>query len=424
MSGQTRREFLHNGMSFVAMGIGMPALFMEAAQANTLGKLASLGSSPSSTDKILVLVEFGGGNDGLNTVVPYLDPVYQKLRPKIGVRKQEVIPIDKNLGLHPRMKPLMELYEKGHLAVVNGVGYPNPNYSHFESMDIWQLADPAHQMKERVGWVARYFNEDGHLKTNPLSGLTLSGNMPLAFTAEEMAASVYSQGQEDPFTSSNKGDTEAQAKLAARRAIYSQGTVANSHLDFIRKVGQHAYTNTTEIRTALATYDKKASKESRYPQYNDFANSMQSVAKLIIGGLSTRVYYVSVGGFDTHANQPYAHGQLLGTIAETLVAFFHDMESQGRMNDVTLMTFSEFGRRAEENDSNGTDHGTASMMFVAGGAVKGGVHGEHPSLTDLKDGDLKFTTDFRRVYANVLDSWLGADSQKVLGGKYDALKLI
>jgi uncharacterized protein (DUF1501 family) len=317
----------------------------------------------------------------------------------------------------------MEMYEKGHLAVVSGVGYPNPNYSHFEAMDIWQLADPAHQLKDRAGWVARYFNEDGHLKTNPMSGLTLTGNLPLAFLSEDIAASVYVQNQDDPFTSNNK-DKEYQARLAARRTIYSQGTVANSHLDFIRKVGQHAYTNTAEIRTALANFDKRAMKAAHYPQYNDFANSLESVSKLIIGGLSTRVYYVQVGGFDTHANQPNQHANLLGGIAESIVAFFKDLESQGRDKDVVLMSFSEFGRRAEENESAGTDHGTASVMFVAGGGIKGGVHGEHPSLTDLKDGDMKFTTDFRRVYADVLDQWLGANSEKVLGGKFDHLGLI
>ncbi|MDR3689263.1 MAG: DUF1501 domain-containing protein [Fimbriimonas sp.] len=423
MSDQTRREFLHNGMTFVAMGIGMPALFMEAAQARTSNVLSAINHPAVGSDKILVLVEFAGGNDGLNTVIPHMDPAYQKLRPRIGIRKSDVVQIDNKLGLHPRLKPLMELYEKGHMSVVTGVGYPNPNYSHFESMDIWQLADPAHQLKERVGWIARYFNEDGHLKTNPLSGLTLSGNMPLAFASEDIAASVYTQGQEDPFTSTNK-DREYQARLAARRALYTKGTVANSHLDFIRKVGQHAYTNTAEIRTALANYDRMANKAARYPQYNEFASSMESVAKLILGGLSTRVYYVSVGGFDTHANQPYQHGALLGVIAESIVAFFRDLESQGRDKDVVLMSFSEFGRRAEENDSAGTDHGTASVMFVMGGAVKGGVHGLYPSLTDLKDGDLKFTTDFRRVYANVLDGWLGANSEKVLGGKYEPVGLV
>ncbi len=423
MSEQTRREFLQNGMSFVAMGIGIPSLFMEAAHGKSSQALALIDSHAKTSDKILVLVEFNGGNDGLNTVIPHTDPEYKKLRPRIGIRKQDVVQIDANLGLHPRLKPLMSLYEKGHLGVVNGVGYPNPNYSHFEAMDIWQLADPAHQLKERVGWVARYFNEDGHLKTNPLSGLTLTGNLPLALNSEDIAASVYTQGQEDPFTSTNR-DQEIQARLATRRAMYTKGTVANSHLDFIRKVGQHAYTNTSEIRTALTNYDKRAAASAHYPQYNELGNSLQSVAKLITGGLSTRVYYVAVGGFDTHANQPDQHGNLLGGIAESIVAFFKDLESQGRDKDVTLMTFSEFGRRAGENDSQGTDHGTAGMMFVAGGSVKGGVHGQHPSLTDLKDGDLRFTTDFRRVYADLLDNWLSTSSEKILGTKYDHLGLI
>jgi len=423
MSGQTRREFLHNGMSFVALGIGMPTFLMEAAHAQTIKSVAAGQSSLISGDKILVLVEFGGGNDGLNTVVPYMDPEYKKLRPTIGIRKQDVVPIDANLGLHPRLKPIKEMYEKGQLAVVAGVGYPNPNYSHFESSDIWQLADPAHQLKDRVGWLARYFNEDGHLKANPLSGLTLTGTLPMAFSSENIAASVLTLGQDDPFSSPNQ-DKEYQARLAARRSIYSQGTIANNHGDFIRKVGGHAYTNTTEIRAALGAYDKKANKTAHYPEYNELSRSLQSVSKLIVGGLSTRVYYVGIGGFDTHANQPDQHANLLGGIAESISAFYRDLALQGRDKDVMLMTFSEFGRRAGENASSGTDHGTASVMFVAGGAVKGGVHGEHPSLKDLKDGDMKFTTDFRRVYANVLDKWMGANSEKVLGGKFDHVGLV
>jgi uncharacterized protein (DUF1501 family) len=416
----TRREFLHNGMSFVAMGIGMPTFLMQAAQAQTPAGLATSAGSMVPPGKILVLIEFNGGNDGLNTVVPYLNPEYKKLRPTIGIRKEDAVPIDGSLGLHPRMKPMMELYEKGHLAVVSGVGYPNPNYSHFESMDIWQLADPEHQLKDRVGWLARYFDSDGHLKANPLSGLTLTGSLPLAFSGDSISASVLAAGQDDPFTTSGN-DPEKQARVAARRAIYQQGTIADNHADFIRKVGGNAYTNTASIREALASYDKKANHAAKYPDNNYLANSLQSVSKLIVGGLSTRVYDVGIGGFDTHANQPGQHANLLGGIAEAIAAFYRDLELQGRDKDVVLMTFSEFGRRANENASSGTDHGTASVMFVAGGAVKGGVHGAYPSLTDLSSGDLKFTTDFRRVYADVLDKWLGSNSEQMLGGKFEHL---
>jgi uncharacterized protein (DUF1501 family) len=400
---------------------------MQAAQAHSAGRAAghALGTSfPGvAPGKILVLVELNGGNDGLNTVIPHIDPAYKKLRPSIGINKADVVGIDANLGLHPRMKPFMEMYEKGHLAVVTGVGYPNPNYSHFEAMDIWQLADPSHQLKDRVGWAARYFDQDGHLKSNPLSGLTLTGSLPLALTGPDQAASVLTLGQDDPFNISDK-DPERLARIAARRAIYEQGTIANNHDDFIRKVGGHAYTNTAEIRTALTNFDKKSSKAATYPNNNGLGNSLQSISKLIVGGLDTRVYYVSIGGFDTHANQPQQHANLLGDIAEAVTAFYRDLENQGRANDVVLMTFSEFGRRAQENGTSGTDHGTASVMFVAGAGVKGGVHGAYPSLTDLKDGDLKFTTDFRRVYADLLDKWLGADSEQVLGGKFDHLGVV
>jgi uncharacterized protein (DUF1501 family) len=419
MKPQTRREFLQNGMSFVALGIGMPTFLMQAAQAQTVTGVP--GIVPPG--KILVLVEMNGGNDGLNTVVPYLNPAYKKLRATIGIRKEDCIPVDANLSLHPRMKPLMELYEKGHLGVVTGAGYPNPNYSHFEAMDIWQMADPAHQLKDREGWVARYFDKDGHLKSNPLSGLTLTGSFPLVFSGENPAASVLTLGQDDPFSSKNK-DPEVQARLAARRAIYEQGTIANNHDDFIRKVGNFAYSNTSEIRTALNSFDKKANKSARYPDNNGLGNSLQSISKLIVGGLSTRVYYTAIGGFDTHANQPGQHANLLGEMSEAIAAFYRDLESQGRAQDVVLMTFSEFGRRAEENGTYGTDHGTASVMFVAGAGVKGGIHGEYPSLTDLKDGDLKFTTDFRRVYADILDRWLGANSEQVLGAKFDHLGVV
>ena len=423
MNPFSRREFLHNGMSFVALGIGMPTFLMQAAQAQTIGGPAIGASSIVPPGKILVLIEFNGGNDGLNTVVPYLDPEYRKLRPTIGIRKEDAVPIDASLALHPRMKPLMELYEKGHLAVVNGVGYPNPNYSHFESMDIWQLADPGHQLKDRVGWLARYFDSDGHLKSDPLSGLTLTGSIPLALSSESVSASVLTLGQDDPFTTGGK-DPEKQARVAARRAMYRQGTIADNHDDFIRKVGGHAYTNTAAIREALASYDKKANKSAKYPDNNYLGSSLESVSKLIVGGLPTRVYYVGIGGFDTHANQPGQHGNLLGGISEAIAAFFRDLETQGRSKDVVLMTFSEFGRRAEENGSSGTDHGTASVMFVAGGAVNGGVHGAYPNLKELVSGDLKYTTDFRRVYANVLDKWLGTSSEEVLGGKFEHLGLV
>ena len=185
------------------------------------------------------------------------------------------------------------------------------------------------------------------------------------------------------------------------KALYSTGTVAGGNAEFVRNVGSEAYSSTLEMKQAFKDYDVKSGNAAAYPQNNGFASGLQTIAKLITGGLGTRVYYLSMGGFDTHANQPRQHADLLGQLADGMAAFYQDLSQQGRAQDVTVMTFSEFGRRSRENGSSGTDHGAASVMFVAGGGVKGGLHGDYPSLSDLDDGDLRFHTDFRSVYATL-----------------------
>lgn len=417
-----RREFIRNGLSFVALGATMPTVLMQAAQADE----SSTGSGQSAASaapagKILVVIELQGGNDGLNTVIPYQDGNYSKMRPGIGIAARDVEPISAQLGLHPRLKPLKSLFEAGHLAVVNGVGYPKPNRSHFESMDIWQTGNPTLDVVHRKGWLARYFDADGHLVNDPISGLCVGGSLPLAFSSDNSSASVFSDGN-NSFGIGNDDDRRMQD--AAMHELYAQGTVAGSGAEFVHKVGNDVFSSTQEFRRALSVYDTKAGKRANYPQNNGFAPSMQTVAKLITGGLKTRVYYVSLGGFDTHANQPYNHANLMGVLAETISAFYEDLTLQGRDKDVAVMTFSEFGRRAKENASSGTDHGAASVMFVAGGGVQGGIYGDYPSLTDLDDGDLKFQTDFRRVYATLLDKWVGSSSQNILGGQFEPLKFL
>jgi len=414
----TRRELLHNGLAFISLGLAMPTFLMRAAHAADPTGLSTLPAIPSG--KILVVIELSGGNDGLNTVIPWTDPAYAKLRPTIGIRKSDVVQIGANLGLHPSLKPVKSLYDQGHLAVVTGVGYPNPNRSHFHSMDIWQTADPEIDIQERTGWIARYFDNDGHFKGNPLSGVTLGSSLPLALFTEDSPASAIGNGEDYQFQTSD----DRAKHLAALRALYSSGTVAGSQAEFIRNVGSNAYSSTTELQQALRANDEKAADAAKYPQYNSLGDGLRTVAKLVTGGLETRVYYVGFGGFDTHANQPYTHAHLLEQFAEALTAFYNDLEMQGRANDVTVMTFSEFGRRAKENSSAGTDHGAASIMMVAGGAVKGAVYGDYPSLTDLDDGDLRFHTDFRSVYATVLDNWVGSNSQAVLGGTFPKLGFV
>ncbi len=421
----SRREFISNGLGFVALGFTVPTLLMQASQAVAAEK--TVGARAGKGGKILVVIEMAGGNDGLNTVAPLGDPLYAKLRPNIGVKAGEAVKIDKGLALHPRMGALGKLYEKGQLAVVTGVGYPNPNRSHFQSMDIWQSGDPTLDARERSGWLARYFDEDGHFGGDPLAGIAMGGSLPLALWSQGSAASVVGNNAKE-FGFSARGNAKSE-QLKTLELLYKQdgmenGTVAASATDFIRNVGDGIYGSSDAIKAALKTYDARAGKSADYPRNNGLANGLQTVAKLITGDLGTKVYYLSMGGFDTHANQPGSHAYLLGQLAEAVAAFNADLELQGRGKDVVVMTFSEFGRRAAENGSAGTDHGAASVMFAMGASVKGGVYGDYPKLDDLDNGDLKYHTDFRSVYATVLGNWLGVSAPKVLGGEFPSLKFV
>lgn len=426
----TRRQFISNGLGFVSLGMAMPGFLFRASEA-----VAQAGSTPSAAKaggKILVVVEMAGGNDGLNTVIPYALPEYSKARPNIGVAKEQVLQIGKSggveLGLHPGLKNLHAAFDKGQVAVVTGVGYPNPNRSHFSSMDVWQLGDTDYKT-QREGWLSRFFDADGHLKNASLPGIALGDQLPLAMSGVKSKAAVIGNGGDYGF-GVNAPDKNLQ--MAAFNAMYAPqkaaankvGTAASSSDEFIRNVGNDVYSSTEEIKTALKSYDDRAGQKAEYPRGNPLATRLQTIAKLIAGGLETRVYYAGVGGFDTHAGQVKGHGNLMTGVGDALAAFLKDMELQGRANDVIVMTFSEFGRRVKENGSQGTDHGAASVLFVAGGGVKGGVYGDYPSLTDLDDGDLKMTTDFRGVYSAILDKGLGAPSSRILGGNYAPLKFL
>jgi len=415
----TRRRFLQNGLTFVGLGLAMPTFLMRAAQAQAADPLAApLPAIPAG--KILVVIEMSGGNDGLNTAIPYTDLGYAKARPTIGIAGGDVVKIGPTVGLHPNMRALKPLYDKGQLAVITGVGYPNPNRSHFQSMDVWQTGNPAVDVRERTGWLARYFDKDGHFNGNPLSGITLGSALPLAMFSDSVPASVIGGGQDFGFQSQAP---DKQQQMETLRALYAQGTVAGSHAEFVRNVGSEAYSSSLEMKRAFKDYDVKATHAAPYPQ-SGLANGLQTISKLITGGVGTRVYYLGMGGFDTHANQPRSHANLLGELADGLNAFYADLTAQGRANDVITMTFSEFGRRVKENGSSGTDHGAASVMFLAGGAIKGGVYGEYPSLTDLDDGDLRMHTDFRSVYATLLDKWLQTPSHPVLDGNFAHLDFV
>ena len=406
-----RRHFLTHtlkGSSLVALNAMIPQFVSRTAEAAAPGK-----------DNILVVLEMTGGNDGLNTVIPYADDLYHKARPTLRQTKDVVIRLDDHVGLNSGMQGFRPIWEKGNLAVLQGVGYPNPERSHFEAMDIWQSADP--KRATTTGWLGRTAAEtDNHSGGVPI--LHIGPNrLPLALAGAPGGGAVTINNQ-NSFRLELGGGKVGQQK-ARRRLMEDLAAPAGKAGDddlasFVQRRQVQTLTAVEQLRELLEG-------PGAVPrQGNGLNQKLQLIAGLIAKGFGTRIFYVSLEGFDTHSDQGTAHSNLLGDLANSVAGFFQTLKTTGHDNRVRLMTFSEFGRRVKENGSRGTDHGAASCMFVAGPSVKGGVVGNHPSLSDLDDDDLKFHTDFRRVYATLLDGWLGCDSKAVLGGKWDHVKNI
>jgi uncharacterized protein (DUF1501 family) len=404
----TRRQFLTRTLkasSLVALGSVVPQFVARTAQAAVPGK-----------DNILVVLEMTGGNDGLNTVIPYADDLYHKARPTLRRTRDTVIRLDDHVGLHSSMQGLRELWEQGQLAVVQGVGYPNPDRSHFEAMDIWQSADPKRRLK--TGWLGRATVEiKDHSGAVPILHIG-PDRLPLALAGTPGGA--ISVNNENSFRLEMPGG-EVERKPIRRRLLEELSGPTE-------KAGEEDLTSFVRRRqvqtlTAVETLRELLEEPGAMPRLgNSLTEKLQLVAALIARGFGTRIFYVSFSGFDTHAGQGPTHAKLLAELADSIGAFFRTLKSTRHDGRVRLMTFSEFGRRVRENDSRGTDHGAASCLFVAGPSVKGGVVGNHPSLSDLDADDLKFHTDFRRVYATQLDGWLGCDSKAVLNAKWDTIQ--
>ncbi len=417
--GMTRREFVSKGLTMVAIGVTAPSFITRTALAmSNPWDVSQLTSRPGvPDDHILVVVQLGGGNDGLNTVIPFSQDSYYKARPTLAVPQKDVIRVTDTLGLHPNLAPVKDLYDKGAMALIQGVGYPNPSRSHFKSMEIWQTADPEGRVV-RYGWIGRYFDSKCPVCEQPSVGVNVGQTMPLAMQAESgMGVSLETP---DAFqwmsTFNGLGPKEELElfKLLNAPAPNEPGTI-----DFLRHTAMNAYVSSEKVRSAVSTYKGGVA----YPN-NQFGYNMKLIAQLIAGNLPTKVYYANMSGFDTHAAQKGAHERLLLQFAEGVAAFYKDLEAQGNADRVVTLAFSEFGRRVAENASGGTDHGTAAPMFVFGKALKGGLYGTYPSLTDLDQGDLKHAVDFRSVYATVLGKWLGADPAKILGSDFERLAFI
>ena len=411
----TRREFLTRGLGVAAVATTIPTFLTRTTL--LFGNPAD-GPLPGGgrDGKILVVIQLSGGNDGLNTVIPIGRDVYYKARPTLAVPKEKTLRISDEIALHPNLIPLKELYDNGRLAIVQGVGYPNPDRSHFRSMEIWQSG--VVESFETTGWIGRMFDHtcgNAHLKEScsPTLGVSIGEILNPALQCN-CSVGVALRDPEQFYRM-----TRVSAKTSKSVENQPAQSAAAAQMDFLRRTAMNAELSADRIRRSIRNVQSK----TEYPR-DPFAQGLKLVSAMIAGGMDTQVYYLSLGGFDTHANQQGAHERLLKTLADGVGAFQKDLDVLGQADRVLGFTFSEFGRRVAENGSRGTDHGQAAPMFVFGKTVKPGLVGGHPSLEDLNGGDLKFQTDFRQVYATVLDRWLGVDSSKILSQKFEPLPVV
>jgi uncharacterized protein (DUF1501 family) len=435
---RTRREFLRATVLGGALSCTIPGFLARtfgALQAEADDKFQPASGRDSA---ILVVLQMAGGNDGLNTLVPIGNDYYRRARPRLGLPAANILKVSDEVGFHPSLTGFKALYDEGCLAAVQGVGYPNPNRSHFRATEIWQTAADANKFETR-GWLGRYF-DSACSGCDPTVGVSIGRQMPQAFAARQPTGVCLDNPQNFrylPPRSAKPGDAAA-AEASFRKlnepddmpAENSGGTIAALHgalrpagstLDYLERVALDAEVSSDKIRALAA----RITTQGAYPA-SPLGNSLKLVAKLIAGGLPTRVYYVSQGGYDTHTNQLGTQERLLRDLGDSVRAFVSDLEVQTCLSQVLLMTFSEFGRRVAENANGGTDHGAAAPLFLVGGKLKAGLLGRYPSLApaDLFQGDLKFTTDFRSVYATLLESWLRTSSQPILGRSFPLLEIV
>lgn len=410
-----RRQFLSaaaGSSAFLSLSSLSPALWQQAVAQSDRKQ-----GDNKPAERILVVIQLSGGNDGLNTVVPIGDDEYQKNRPTLAIARGNVLRLDDQCGLHPSLSGLMELYESSRLAIVQGVGYPNPNRSHFESMDIWHTARRQPADRE-TGWLGRYIDRmQAGSQTTDVTGMHFgSEKQPLALAAE--SAAVPSVRSLDRFRL-RPANVEPAFRQLVERNVDAERSSNNPLLAHVQTTAAAALTTTRLVEEAARNYKTSVP----YPD-SALAAKLKTIAQLIDANLQTRVYYVAIDGFDTHSSQSATHAGLLKQFGDATRAFVEDLAEHGHADRAVVFCFSEFGRRVRENASQGTDHGAAAPVFLAGNRVVPGLIGPRPSLTDLVDGDLKFHTDFRCIYATLLQDWLGTASEPILGNEFKTLKLL
>lgn len=409
----TRRQFVKGGVAAFTVTFAAPELLSDLARAQGVRA------------RNLVILYLGGGNDALSTLIPYRDPFYYSRRPNIAMPASGVIQIGTDssrveLGLHPRLTGLKQIFDQGKLAIVQRTGYPNQTRSHFLGTDIWSTANPSNPAS--TGWVGRYLDSLPS-PVDALVGWNTTRDLPRVLQADKVAVPAIPSPATYAFASPNTG-VEATAERTAALRINSHVPVDKPELAFVYGSAQAAM-NTLDRVATVASYNGSVA----YPN-TGFAQALRAIAGAMVRGIGTRVFYVTTGGFDTHSNQNpnQANGtymNLMATLNDGLTTFYNDLRNQGLLDDTLVMTFSEFGRRISENGSNGTDHGAAAIMMMLGGRVEGGLYGTAPNLNpngnptlENSNGDVAFETDFRSVYARIIDNWLGGNSQAILGADF------
>jgi uncharacterized protein (DUF1501 family) len=407
-----RREF-GRALGLTALTATVPTFLHKTGLALAGDPRRQIEPIPGLRDnRVLVIIQLAGGNDGLNTLVPHGDDAYYRARPRISVPAERVLRINERVGLHPEMVELHRLLDDGKLAIITNVGYPNPNRSHFRSMDIWESASPANR-NWPTGWIGRYFDHECDGVQSPMLGVRIGEQAARTFASERVRSTTF-------VTPAMLEDRASGAAARGLNQLAQVETTGIDALDFIQRTNNQTRELAQRIRQAVQNVRPAV----EYPPFA-LCQSLRLIGQMITAGVPTRVYYVTHGGFDTHSAQNNRHPALLQELSQALGLFYRDLREQGQLDRVLTMTFSEFGRRIDENQQQGTDHGTANVMFVMGGQVRGGLIGDPPNLTNRDEqGDLIFRTDFRAVYAGVLRDWLGADPQRILQERFEPVQVI
>lgn len=407
----SRRKFFKNGIGLF-ISVSATELWQIAAQA---------APRASGSNKILIVIQLAGGNDGLNMVVPYADDAYAKLRPQIQVKAKDVLQLDAKIGFHNNMGELADMFKSGKVAIIQGVGYPEPNRSHFRSIEIWQTAEPR-KVKD-TGWLGRYLDYAEPNKKNVsdtfFPAINVDPILPKTLSGQKVIVPSVSNVSDFTFKADPRQEIDRLAQISAFNDIYKDYKLKRKYVEQLREVGLETTSASDYLNNIVKSYESTAV----YPN-DGFGRSLKFIAQMITGDVDCRVYNVTLDGFDTHTNEPNSQAQLLRRLSQGIKALYVDLAAHNIDKEVITMTFSEFGRRVAENGSRGTDHGTAAPMLIVGGGIKGGIYGDYPNLSDLQDGDLKYKIDFRNVYATILDRWMGADSKTILGDKFDQMDFI